>query len=331
MRIAIIGQQAFGKTVFEAFRSRGDEVAGVFCAPDKPGVKPDPLLVAASDAGVRVFQLPSLKTPEAEQALRSLDVDLAVMAYVLQFAPQSFVNIPRHGTIQYHPSLLPRHRGPSSINWPLIMGETQTGLTIFRPTDGLDEGPILLQKTVTIGPDDTLGGVYFDHLFPLGVAAMLEAADLVVSGRHTETPQDESLATYEGWCRDPEAEINWQASIETIYNLVRGCIPAPGAWTSLHGRKLRVLEARKHLTRRFADVTGKPGEITHIGPTSVTIATQGGSLELLKVRLDGADKASAASLFTSLGLSVGARLNTPAVSTAPVTAQVLPPVLGIRS
>lgn len=168
------------------------------------------------------------------------------------------------------------------------------------------------------GPDDTLGGVYFDHLFPLGVAAMLEAADLVVSGRHIETPQDESLATYEGWCRDPEAEINWHAPIATIYNLIRGCIPAPGAWTSLHGRKLRILEARQHLTRRFADVTGKPGEITHIGPSSVTIATQGGSLELLKVRLDGADKASAASLFTSLGLSVGTRLNTPAVSAPPV-------------
>jgi methionyl-tRNA formyltransferase len=311
MRVAIIGQQAFGQSVFEAFRSRGDEVAGVFCAPEKPGAKPDPLLVAASEAGVRVFQLTSLKTPQAEQALRALDVDLAVMAYVLQFAPQSFVNIPRHGTIQYHPSLLPRHRGPSSINWPLIMGETQTGLTIFRPTDGLDEGPTLLQKTVTIGPDDTLGGVYFDHLFPLGVAAMLEAADLVVSGRHTETPQDESLATYEGWCRDAESEINWHAPSDAIYNLIRGCIPAPGAWTSLHGRKLRILEARKHSTRRFADVSGKPGEITHIGPASVTIATQGGSLELLKVRLDGADKSSAASLFTSLGLTAGMRLNAP--------------------
>ena len=111
MRIAIIGQQAFGKSVFEAFLARGDEVAGVFCAPEKPGARPDPLRLAAEAANIRVLQLPSLKTAEAEQALRDLDVDLAVMAYVLQFAPQSFVNIPRHGTIQYHPSLLPRHRG----------------------------------------------------------------------------------------------------------------------------------------------------------------------------------------------------------------------------
>ena len=105
------------------------------------------------------------------------------MAFVLQFAPQDFVNIPKHGTIQYHPSLLPKYRGPSSINWPIIRGDTKTGLTIFRPTDGLDEGPVVLQKETPIGPDDTLGTVYFDRLFPMGVQAMLEAADLVVAGQ----------------------------------------------------------------------------------------------------------------------------------------------------
>jgi methionyl-tRNA formyltransferase len=317
MRVAIIGQQAFGKSVFEAFRSRGDEVAGVFCAPEKTGARPDPLRQAAAAANIPVLQLPSLKTPEAEQALRALDVDLAVMAYVLQFAPQSFVNIPRHGTIQYHPSLLPRHRGPSSINWPLIMGETQTGLTIFRPTDGLDEGPILLQKTVAIGPNDTLGAVYFDHLFPMGVSAMLEAADLVVAGRHTETPQDESLATYEGWCRDAETEINWHGSVDAVYNLIRGCIPAPGAWTSIHGRKVRILEARKHITRRFADVAGKPGEITSIGAESIFVAVQGGSLELIKVRIEGGEKSSSAALCAQLGLVAGHRLNALTTASAP--------------
>ncbi len=316
MRIAIIGQQAFGKSVFEAFLARGDEVAGVFCAPEKPGARPDPLRQAAEAANIRVLQLPSLKTPEAEQALRALEVDLAVMAYVLQFAPQSFVNIPRHGTIQYHPSLLPRHRGPSSINWPFILGEKQTGLTIFRPNDGLDEGPIVLQKTVAIGPDDTLGGVYFDQLFPLGVAAMLEAADLVVAGRHTEVPQDESLATYEGWCRDAETEINWHSSVETVYNLIRGCIPAPGAWTTVHERKVRILEARKHVARRFADVAGKPGEITSIAAESIVVTVQGGSVELLKVRVDGGEKTSAAAFCGALGLVVGSRLNVPPAAPA---------------
>ena len=161
MRIAIIGQQKFGKAVLEAFIDRGDSVAGVFCAPEKPGSAPDPLRLAAEQRGLGLFQLPSLKDPEAIRVLRGLDVDIGIMAYVLQFAPQEFTTVPRHGMIQFHPSLLPRYRGPSSINWPIIRGDTRTGLTIFRPTDGLDEGPILLQKETPIGPDDTLGSVYF--------------------------------------------------------------------------------------------------------------------------------------------------------------------------
>ncbi|WP_119303679.1 methionyl-tRNA formyltransferase [Dongia deserti] len=312
MRVAIIGQQAFGKDVLEAFLARGHEVAGVFCAPEKLGARPDPLRVAAEEQGLKVFQLPNLTSPAAQEALRALDADLAVMAYVLQFASQSFVSIPRHGTIQYHPSLLPKYRGPSSINWPIIKGDTETGLTIFRPTDGLDEGPVILQKKVAIGPDDTLGSVYFDRLFPLGVAAMLEAADLVVSGRHTETVQDETLASYEGWCRDAESRINWNSHIDLIHNLIRGCDPAPGAWTLVHGHKVRLFEARKHPVRRFGDVIGKPGEIVSVGEQSIQIAVQGGLIEIAKVRASAGQKLSAAAFAKSHGLSAGDRLESAA-------------------
>src|SRR6185312_16323827 len=242
MRIAIIGQQDFGKAVLEAFLSRGDTVAGVFCAPEKPGAKPDPLRTAADLAALPVHQLPSLKTEEARQILTSLDVDLGVMAYVLQFVPQSFVNIPRHGTIQYHPSLLPRYRGPSSINWPIIRGDTRTGLTIFRPTDGLDEGPIVLQKEIQIEPNDTLGSVYFDRLFPMGVAALVEAADRVVSCRYDEIYQDETRASYEGWCRADKAQTNWHNHVDVVYNLIRGCNPVPAAWTMFRGKRLQLFD-----------------------------------------------------------------------------------------
>lgn len=308
MRIAIIGQQAFGASVLKAFLERGDVVAGVFCAPEKEGTRPDPLRTAAVERGLPVFQFPSLKSDAAQDALRGLDVELGVMAYVLQFAPQDFVTIPRHGTIQYHPSLLPKFRGPSSINWPIIKGEKETGLTIFRPTDGLDEGPVILQKKVAIGPDDTLGSVYFDHLFPLGVAAMLEAADLVVAGRHTETGQDESRASYEGWCRDKEAEVNWHTHLDHLHDLVRGCDPAPGAWTTIAGKKVRLFEAKKHPARRFGDVKGKPGVIAAIGGQSVQIVAQGGLLEIGRMRTEGGPKSSAADLLQSLGLGVGDQL-----------------------
>src|SRR5207247_1163089 len=174
MKIAIIGQQDFGKAVLEAFLKRKDEVAGVFCSPEKPGARVDALKAAAQERGLSIVQFASLRSPEAHAAMQGLGADLAIMAFVLQFAPDSLVKIPRLGTIQYHPSLLPRYRGPSSINWPIIRGDTRTGLTIFRPTEGLDEGPVVLQRECEITPDDTLGDVYFGKLFPMGVEAMLE-------------------------------------------------------------------------------------------------------------------------------------------------------------
>jgi methionyl-tRNA formyltransferase len=306
MRLAIIGQQAFGKSVLEAFLTSGSTVAGVFCAPEKPGAKPDPLRVAAEERGVRVFQLQTLKDQEAPRILAGLNVDLAVMAYVLQFAPQTFVNVPRHGTIQYHPSLLPRYRGPSSVNWPIIKGDTQTGLTIFRPSDGLDEGPIILQKTVPIGPDDTLGTVYFDRLFPLGIEALLEAANLVVGGRSEEILQREELASYEGWCRDPEARINWHAHVDQIYDLIRGCNPSPGAWTMVQGQKVRIYDVVRHRTRTVGAVKGKPGEVCAIRRESVDVAAQGGLLELRTLRLGAGAKIAGGALAASLPIVVGA-------------------------
>lgn len=308
MKIAIIGQQDFGKAVMEAFLARGDEVAGVFVAPDKPGARPDPLKVAAEEKGLKVFQFASYRKVEAQDALRALKVDLGIMAYVLLFAPQEFVNIPKHGTIQYHPSLLPKHRGPSSINWPIIQGSTRTGLTIFRPTDGLDEGPVILQKECAIEPDDTLGSVYFDKLFPLGIKAMLEAADLVLAGKHQETIQDESQATYEGWCRSAEARIDWNKPIAHVYNLVRGCNPAPGAWTTLNGKKLQIFDARKVVFRRFADVVGKIGEVTDVTAQSFKVTAQGGMIEVLKAKLEDGKKLSGGEIAQAGDIKAGSML-----------------------
>jgi methionyl-tRNA formyltransferase len=308
MRIAIIGQQDFGKAVLEAFLARKDEVAGVFCAPEKPGAKADPLRAAAEEKGLKVLQFKSLREAEAHEALKNLKADLGIMAYVLQFAPDSLVRIPRLGTIQYHPSLLPKYRGPSSINWPIIRGDTRTGLTIFRPTEGLDEGPIVLQKAFDIGPDETLGDVYFNKLFPMGIAAMLEAADLVFSGKHSETAQDESQASYEGWCRDAEARIHWAHHVDFIYNLIRGCNPAPGAWTLANGKKLQIFDARKRLSRRYADVKGKVGEVFDVTDASFKVSAQGGAIEVLRARAEDGKKLSGGEVARAAGLTAGTPL-----------------------
>jgi methionyl-tRNA formyltransferase len=310
MRLAIIGQQDFGKAVLEAFLARKDEVAGVFCAPEKPGARPDALKVAAQERGVQVCQFQSLKSPEATAKMRELGVDIGIMAFVLQFAPQEFVQIPKHGTIQYHPSLLPLYRGPSSINWPIIRGDRKTGLTIFRPTDGLDEGPVILQKETEIGPDDTLGTVYFDRLFPMGVKAMLEAADLVVAGKHRETAQDESRATYEGWCRKAEARLHWANHVDFIYNAIRGCNPAPGAWTTYEGKELQIFDARKHPVRTFGAVKGKIGEVVEVTDKSFQVTAQGGRIEVLRAKLGDGKKVASAELVSGGQIKPGALLGT---------------------
>jgi methionyl-tRNA formyltransferase len=305
MKIAIIGQQDFGAKVLEAFLKRGDTVSAVFCAPEKEGARPDALRVAAQAAGLTVHQFKSLRAPEAVSAMQAAGADIGIMAFVLQFAPQDFVNIPKHGTIQYHPSLLPKYRGPSSINWPISRGETETGLTIFRPTDGLDEGAVILQKKTPVGENDTLGQVYFDRLFPMGVAAMVEAADLVVAGKHTETVQDESQATYEGWFREGEAKINWANAADVVHNLIRACDPAPGAWTTYNGTKLQVYESRKEPVRTFGAVKGKVGEVVEVGGGKVVVTAQGGRIHLGKVKLGDAKKVPADAAGVPLGAILG--------------------------
>jgi methionyl-tRNA formyltransferase len=195
MRIVVHGQDAFGKAVLEKLLERKENVVAVCCAPDKAGRPEDPLKLLAMEKGLPVHQPKSWKTPEALELMKSFNADVCMMAYVLLFVPQPVLDAPKLGTFQYHPSLLPAHRGPSSINWPIAMGKTRTGLTIFWPNEGLDEGPILIQKSVEIGPDETLGDVYFKKLFPMGVDAMIEGLELVRAGaklKHTQTLADGS-------------------------------------------------------------------------------------------------------------------------------------------
>ena len=303
MRIIVHGQQAFGKSVLEALLDRGEDVAGVYCEPDREGRPPDPIKQCAVERGLPVFQPRSFRKPEAAEQMASLRADLCVMAYVTAFVPERVLNVPTRGSIQYHPSLLPRHRGGSSINWPVIWGESRTGLSIFWPDDGLDEGPILMQKEVEITDDDTLGSLYFGKLFPLGVEAMLESVDLVREGRAPKVPQDHSKATYEGWCRGDLVRINWHLPTRMTWNLIRGCNPAPGAWTLWEGAKIAVFDSVRVPEARSV----QPGEITRIGEDGVQVATADGQILVKRVRPAGGGKVPAADWAREAGLAAGAR------------------------
>ena len=306
MRIVVHGQQAFGKSVLEALLERGENVIAVYCAPDpKQGGRLDPLKEAALARHLPVYQPRSFRNkPEVWEEFAQLKADLCVMAYVTLFVPEEMLHLPTHGTIQYHPSLLPRHRGPSSINWPIIWGETQTGLTIFWPDNGLDTGPILLQKDVEILDTDTLGSLYFDRLYPLGVTALLEAVDLVRAGQAPKIVQDETQATYEGWCKAENVQIDWHKPLQEVWNLIRGADPQPGAWTTYDGASVQIYDAKKYV----GTMTGRPGEVTAVTEASFTVAAAGGQIEVLRVRPAGGQKISAAAFASSVGLRPGAQL-----------------------
>ena len=302
MKLIVHGQQAYGKSVLEAILDKGvDEVVAVYCAPDKEGRPLDPLKEFALEKGLPVHQPASWKDPEVWNQLASHDADLCVMAYVLLFVPEEALNVPKYGSIQYHPSLLPWHKGPSSINWPIIMGKQKTGLSIFWPDNGLDTGPILLQKEVAIGPDDTLGSVYFDKLFPLGVEAMMEAIELVRDGKAPKQVQDPDDGSYEGWCRKQDVEIDWSKSTDEVYNLIRGANPQPGAWTTNGGAELKIFDSRK------AEGSGDPGTVLAIGDDGVVIATADGAIRAIKVRAD-AGKVPAQEYAAAAGLVEGSKL-----------------------
>ena len=243
LRIAVIGQAAFGKDVLNALVEKGETVVGVFCAPDREGRPVDPIKEAAQSHDIPVLQFRRMRRQEAIDAFLELNTDLCVMAFVTDIVPDAILEAPTKGTIQYHPSLLPKHRGPSSINWPIIMGDSKTGLTIFWPDAGLDTGPVLLQKETEISADDTLGTVYFDRLYPMGIEAMVESVGMVRNGDAPKIVQDDSQATYEGWCRADDAIIDWSKPVGEIYNLIRGSDPSPGAGTTFDGKKIQFFRA----------------------------------------------------------------------------------------
>lgn len=298
MRIVVHGQEAFGKAVLERLLERGENVVAVFCAPDKEGKARDPLALLATEKGLPVHQPKSWKTPEALELMRSFNPDVCMMAYVTLFVPQAVVDAPTYGTFQYHPSLLPLHRGPSAISWPIAMGKTHTGLTIFWPDEGLDEGPILMQKECDIGPDETLGDVYFKKLFPMGVDAMIESLDLVKAGTAPKVPQDHSKATYEFRFKKELAEIDWSKPASDVYNLIRAVNPAPAAWSTIKGVKVDIFDSQR------IGGAGKPGEVLRIGPEGMSVAAGDGAILIKRLRAGG-QKTTAAEFAASTGLIVG--------------------------
>jgi methionyl-tRNA formyltransferase len=303
MRIVCIGQAAFGEEVLRNLAERGEEVVAVYTPQDTAG-KRNPLKEFAIQVGIPVFQPTSMRVPEVYEEYTRLKPDLNVMAFVTSILPDSILNYPSMGTIQYHPSLLPKHRGGSAINWAIINGETKTGITIFWPDRGVDTGPILLQREVEISPDDTVGSLYFEKLFPLGVEALAEAVELIKKGIAPRIRQDESQATYERLCTEKDAIINWSAPVDRAYNLIRGTNPQPGATTYFRGNKLKIFDAKPI----YGVAGGLPGQIVDSDADGFMVSLKRGAVLVQKVQMERSSKVEAAEFARQAKLAPGDRL-----------------------
>ncbi len=303
MRIVLVGQAAFAEAVLERLVERGHEVVAVYCPPDGSSARPDPLKARALALGIPVRQHSSLKKPEVQDEWRAFAPDLAVLAYVTQIVPPQVFTIPRMGAICFHPSLLPKYRGGSAIPWQIIKGETQSGVTVFWVDEGIDTGPILLQKPAPIDPDDTAASLYFNKLFPLGVEVVIEAVELIAQGRAPRIPQDDSLATYDPLCRDEHAAIDWGKPLAQVYNLIRGCDPQPGAYSFWRGEKLRLFDARKVET-----LSAEPGRVVSVDDNGMVVGASGGAIRAGRLRWGAGAKKAAREVAAEIGLAPGAQL-----------------------
>ena len=302
MKIIIVGQGPFGEKVLDTLIQQGENIVGVFCPKDKRG---EAMAATAESSGVALFRPERMKDPQVRETYLELKPDLSILAFVTDIISETLLDIPPIGTICYHPSLLPRHRGASGINWAVIQGDRRTGLTILWVDKGIDTGPILLQKEIEILADDTTGSLYFNQLFGMGVDAIVEAVALIKGGKAPKIPQDDSLATYEPPCDDKVAAVDWSKPASDVHNLIRGCDPQPGAFSTIQGSKVRFYKAK--LLESIADKV--PGEIVDINEGEVLVALDGGALRIGKVRDAAGAKVDAGEFARNADLQVGMKFN----------------------
>jgi methionyl-tRNA formyltransferase len=308
LRIALFGQAAFGKDVLDRLVDAGHTLVAAYAPPE--GARPDPMAARAAELGIPSFRHRYFRKrtdggfapiPRILDEYRGLGAELNVLAYVTAILPPEIVDHPRHRSLCFHPSLLPKYRGGSALAWQIILGESESGVTVFQPDAGVDTGPIVVQKGgVAIGPATTAGSLYFDHLYALGVDAMAEAVEGVARGTARYRPQDESQASFQGLVDDAVARIDWQRDASELDRLMRGCDPQPGAYALRGDEKLRLFDAR----RLEGLPEAEPGTVLGVEDGRLVLAARGGRLAAGRVRLGAGKKTAAA----DAGVAPGERL-----------------------
>ncbi len=288
LKIAIFGQAPFGRDVTLRLAEAGHDIVGVHVPPDGGG-RPDPLAVAAEEQGWPLFRYKGYRRkgaaiPERIDEYRALGADLNVMPFTTVLLPPEITDAPKHGSVCFHPSILPAFRGGAALSWQIFEGASESGISIFQPDEGVDTGPLYLQKRgVPIEPTDTMASLYFDKLYPMGVDGMVEVVDAIAAGTATLTPQVEEGASHQGLVDDAAARIDLAWDFDRVERRIRGCDPSPGAWLELDGKPIRLLSVS---VESRSDAGKAPGTVVAVEEAGLVLAVAGGTLRIQKVRGD---------------------------------------------
>ena len=303
LRIVFMGTPEFACPTLQTLVDRGERVVGVVTQPDRPKgrgqqLQPPPVKVLAERHGIPILQPLKLRVPEAIEEIRVMAPDLIVVVAFGQILPQSLLDIPLRGCINVHASLLPRYRGAAPLNWCIINGETETGVTTMLMNAGLDTGDMLVKRATPIGPDEDAASLH-DRLAVLGAATLAETLDLLVAGRLVPEKQNDALTCYAPLLKKEHGRIDWAREPAAIRNLVRGLTPWPGAYSSLGGKLLKI-------SRVACGVgSGTPGTLLRVGRDGIEVACRGGSVLIQELQLEGKRRMAAGEFLAGHPLEPG--------------------------
>jgi methionyl-tRNA formyltransferase len=306
MRIIFMGTPEFACPTLQKLIDRKDEVIAVITQPDRPKGRgqqtlPPPVKVLAEQHGIPVLQPVKVRVPEVVESIRQLAPDLIVVVAFGQILPKSLLDIPTHGCINVHASLLPRWRGAAPLNWCIINGDTETGVTTMMMDVGLDTGDMLVKKATPIDPEEDTQSLH-DRLSVLGADALAETLDLLDAGKLVREKQDDALTCYASMLKKEDGLIDWSKDPRSIKNLVRGMTPWPGTYTYLDGKMLKVYRVKA------AEGKGMPGTVIGTGRPGLEVACNDGSVVIEELQLEGKKRLPAGDFLAGYKIAPGATL-----------------------
>ena len=308
-RIIFMGTPEFACPILKALIDQGEQVVAVVTQPDRPKgrgqklVSP-PVKELALQHGIPVHQPLKVRVPEFVEVVRNLKPDLIVVVAFGQILPKALLDIPPFGCVNVHASLLPRYRGAAPINWCIINGETETGITTMLMDPGLDTGPMLLKRSTPIDDNEDIASLH-DRMSVMGTELLVETLDALKAGSIKAQQQDDSLTCYAPMLKKEDGLINWHRDARSIHNQVRGMVVWPGAYTLLHGHPLKVLRAR------IGEGVGLPGSVLRAARGVFEVACLSGSLYFDEVQLAGKKRLDVASFLAGCQVAEGELLNSP--------------------